>query len=436
MKIYNAKIVVSDKIINGYLEISDGVISGISEKRPEVINEIDIDANENYILPGFIDIHTNGIAGFDLTNGSHDPVKDVFSIEEEEYKIGLERALKAYAGTGVTSLFLTSIASSINQLENVFQHTDSFLKEKQSHPLSKIVKGLFVEGTFMKSYDFRGAHNSEFFNEPSIKLFDRLQAAAGDRIKIVNVVPEWGEVGFDFIDYLKSKNIICAAGHTGAAGEEYYEAIKRGTNLAVHFLNGPSKSSYKPFNNLGAIETVLRSPEIYAEIIADGYHVDKAYVLDTIKRKGVDKTIIITDSMFAARYDKINRFKFGGVPGVISENREYMFIEGREEALFGSLLTMDKAFENILNWLTKDVAGVWYDTHPAISFDDALVTASKMCSLNPAVMVNSLGSNIRTGTISVGNSADLILLKIDSIDSRFKIKIKDLFVEGIKIIEI
>lgn len=432
MKIFNAKIVLQDKIITGYVDINGGLISQISEGTPKGIDELDINACGNFLLPGFIDIHTNGIAGFDLTNGYHNPENDNFSTKEVEYKKGLEKALNAYAQTGVTSLFLTSIASSLEQLEIVFTLTDCFLKEYQPKPIANLVKGLFVEGTFMKSHDFRGAHNSVYFNEPGIETFNRLQSASGNRIKMVNVVPEWGKRGYDFIDHLISKNIICAAGHTGATGAEYREAINRGTNLAIHFLNGPSKSSYKPFNNMGAIETVLRSPEVYVELIADGYHVDKAYVRDVIKRKGIDKTIIVTDSMFAASYNKINNFKFGGIPGRISKNREYMFIEGREEALFGSLLTMDKAFENILNWLTKDIRGVWYDTHSAINFDEAIIAASKMCSQNPGKLIFMTDQEKTYGIITEGNSADLIIAEIEEDEFGYHTNIQSIFIEGSK----
>jgi N-acetylglucosamine-6-phosphate deacetylase len=203
-------------------------------------------------------------------------------------------------------------------------------------------------------------------------------------IKIVNVVPEWGSAGINLIRYLTARNIICAAGHTGATGRQYGKAIESGLKLAVHFLNGPTGSSSKSFDGGGAVETVLRSDKMSVEIIVDGYHVDKAYVRDTIRRKGFDRVAAITDSMFAAQMPGLTDFEVAGIKGKVGDNGEYLQVAGRENALFGSKLTMDKAFTNLLNWLTEPVRGIWYAEHEKLPFEEALLKTAMMCSSNPA----------------------------------------------------
>jgi N-acetylglucosamine-6-phosphate deacetylase len=178
---------------------------------------------------------------------------------------------------------------------------------------------------------------------------------------------------------------------------------------------------------------------VFAEIIADGYHVDKAYVMDAIKRKGTDKVVVITDSMFPTMLEGLDKFSMLGVEGRVSSNGEYLQIADRGNALFGSTLTMDKAFSNILNWLTSPVEGIWYKMHEPLNFEEALLKASEMCSGNPARVIGILGPTTTvdpkdmscyTGSIETGKSADVLIADITGIQGDRKVKIERAFVNG------
>ena len=70
-KIYNGKIILRDKIIpQGTVLVSDGVIKGIEEGDIEMNGAVEINANGQYISPGFIDIHVHGGGGFDFMDGT------------------------------------------------------------------------------------------------------------------------------------------------------------------------------------------------------------------------------------------------------------------------------------------------------------------------------------------------------------------------------
>ena len=209
--------------------------------------------------------------------------------------------------------------------------------------------------------------------------------------------------------------------------------------LAIHFLNGPTGSSTKPFGGGGAVENILRDSNMFAEIIVDGYHVDKAYVMDTIKRKGFDKVCAITDSMFTAAFKGIKKIHVLGIDGTVSKNGKYLQIADREYALFGSMLTMDKAFSNLLTWLTNPIEGIWNKLHSPLSFDEAIINASALCSKNPAKVlgiyepsfkIDNAKQNTFTGSIEVGKSADIIIMDIKEINNNYKIKISNVFVKG------
>jgi N-acetylglucosamine-6-phosphate deacetylase len=439
MIVKNGLILLPGGIRKGDLEITDGVISKIGDTPIENASDNIIDAGGKYILPGFIDIHTNGIAGFDFTNGLYDFGTGNFICDEDAYPDGLGAALREYAQTGVTRAFLTSLAAPIAQLKKVFGYLYKYRTDHSKSPSKEIIAGINIEGTFIKSAEYRGAHNPAYFYKPSIGLFNELQEAAGGLISIVNVVPEWGEPALRLIEFLYSKRIVCASGHTGASGLQYRDAVKRGLKLAVHFLNGPTGSSVKSLDGGGAVENVLLSNGMFAEIIVDGYHVDRSYVLDTIKRKGFDKIVAITDSMFAAGLKGLKEFQVLGIEGRVSRNGEYLHIKGRANALFGSMLTMDVAFSNLLTWFTTPVEGVWNKMHYPLEFEDALIKTSALCSKNPAILLGlyepETGRELNncTGSIEIGKSADFIIAGIESKKEKFSLVIDKVFVKGISL---
>ncbi len=437
--IKDGSVLLADGLKATDVAMSEGTILRVARDIPADESDTVIDAKGKYVLPGMIDIHTNGIAGFDLTLGVYDPAEDSFISSEEAYLQGLDIALRKYAATGVTRVFLTSLASPVAELRRVFRNVSKYRNDSRGQAWGGVLAGLYVEGTFMKDAAYRGAHNADYFNEPSARLFDELQEAADGMIAIVNVVPEWGKASYDLIKYLTEKGVVCAAGHTGATGDQYSQAVRSGTRLAIHFPNGPTGSSVKSFDGGGAVEAVLRADEVFVEIIADGYHVDKSYVMDIIRRKGSDKVVVVTDSMFPTLLEGLSGFSMLGVEGRVSPNGEYLQIADRGNALFGSTLTMDMAFSNILDWLTAPIEGVWYKRHEPLGFEEALLRASEMCSRNPATVVGMFkpksgdaGKDLSsyTGSIEPGKSADIVIADIEEIGGRHHLKIERVFVKG------
>ncbi|MCK9279388.1 MAG: amidohydrolase family protein [Melioribacteraceae bacterium] len=425
--IKNGNILLPNGLKKVHIEIEDGIITKISKNLVKDNSAQVIDAKGKYILPGFIDLHTNGIGGFDLTNGWYDYKKESFSVSKEKYLSGIENSMKEFAKHGTTLVGFTALEAPIEKIKKIFSYIADY-KNKSESILKDIFYGIYIEGVFMKDERYKGAHNPKYFFKPSIKLFDELQNAAGGHIKIVNVVPEWGKDAFNLIAYLKKKKILVAAGHTSATGDEYTAAIKNGLQLAIHVLNGPSSSSFKPFDNGGALETLLKSPQMHLEIIPDGYHVDKSYLMDILKRKGIDKCIAISDSMFVTNMKKVNEYIMNGVVGKLSKNGEFLYIadKGNFNALFGSVLTMDKAFENLISWFMQPIEGVWNELHKPLGFADALLNASKMCSQNPASI---LGLKT-TGSIAIGNNADILVTEILNNNTKYKLRINKVLLKG------
>lgn len=423
-KIINANIVTHDGIINGELLIKDGIIEKVSENVNCKEEVFIFDAKNKYLLPGFIDVHTNGSAGFDCTFGKYNNKNNSFYCDEENYLSGLNNALKNYLQSGCTKIVLSTISAPLEQIK---QSCEFIKKFKLGNPLLReVIFGLMIEGSFIKEETNGGAHNPKYFQSPSQNILNELISGNEELIKIINIPPEWGEDSNNAYKFLKQKNIIPAAGHTSATANEINKAISSGLKLGIHLFNGPSFSSYKPFNGGGAVEALLKSENTFVEIIVDGLHVDKSYFMDALKRKGEDKVIAITDNMFVTGSEIKNEFTMGEKVGMVSEDSKYLYIKEKPNALFGSNLKMNDAFENLLNWFTSDIEGVWNKIHKAKGFEKALVLSSKLCSENPAEL---LGISKLYGTVSEGKKADLLLADIN-FDKKYNFRIEEIILNG------
>ena len=429
--ITNGNIVLGDKIVKGEIKIVGNKIVEIGKRFRKNGKYIITDAENRYVLPGFVDVHTNGSAGFDLSSGTYNAGEKNFIHNKNEFRKGFENALRFYLKTGTTKVLLSSIAAPLSQLHDNFSKVAEY--KNLNSVLSKVLFGIYIEGSFIKDSNSRGAQNPKYFLKPSRKVINQMIKSAGDLVRIINLPPEWGTDIIKIINELNRNGIICCVGHSAATAEQIYSAAASGTILATHFLNGPSSASFKPFSGGGVIEAVLKLSEMYAEIIPDGYHVDKAYVLDVVKKKGFDKVIAVTDNMFVTGIKGVDEFNYMGIQGKFSTNKEYIYVKERPSALFGSVLTMDKAFSNLLNWFTKNESGVWNENHPAMDFEEAVIAAVKMCSTNPSNLLGKYSPQNKFGRIEEGYNADLIIVDIVEKSNHYITKIKDIFLGGNRI---
>jgi N-acetylglucosamine-6-phosphate deacetylase len=429
----NARLVFPTQVIHADLLVEEGRIARIEASispRPDV--EI-FDGSGKYVLPGFIDIHNHGARGFDCSLGVFQQESQDFSLNPSAYREGLARALAYYLEKGTTRVLCTSLAASLDELELSFRQIREFAAEGD-HLLRAMIAGINVEGTFLKLPAYAGAQSPDFFYPPKKETFERLQNASGGLIRIVNLPPEHGEQGLELIRYLRVQGVVAAAGHTGAEGDEFEAAVAAGTRLAVHFLNGPSRSSSKAFHNGGAEEAMLRADAVSLELIVDGYHVHPAYVRDVIARKGVERVVMITDSMFVNGDPDVTRFQLCGIPGAVSDNREYLQVVDKPDTLFGSVLTTGRGFENMINWLTTDMEGIWHRRHEAMLLDEALVAASRMASGNPARLLgideDEYGSGAGTGSLEPGKWADLIVGEVRESEGGYRFEVDGVWLRG------
>jgi N-acetylglucosamine-6-phosphate deacetylase len=386
-----------------------------------------LDARGMILLPGFIDIHTHGYGGFDFTLGIYDARTDTFDASPERSREALGDYVRRMPSMGVTTSFLATMAAEAHTIRERLDLLGAFLK---SRPEGTRLPGVFLEGTFI-SDQMLGAMNPDFVHRPDTKLFDELNPSG--LIRLVLVAPEYGRPAQTLIRHLARRGIIAGAGHTGATAEELTAARRAGLRYMVHFLNGPTGSSFKPFNGGGAVEGGLVDEKLYVELIADGYHVDPRYARDVMARKGFDRMIAISDSMFAAGAvdgpKGFRSFQVSGVYGKVSPDGKFLQVAHDLKALFGSCLDLPTAMANLMNWLTREMPGVWTRRHKPLPTDDALVAVARMMATNPA-RLTGLDTELGIGRIAAGRTADLVLARLTGEPGAYKVKIHRTWIAG------
>src|ERR1700676_2303393 len=170
-------------------------------------------------------------------------------------------------------------------------------------------------------------------------------------------------------------------GHTDATYEQTRAAIAHGVRHAVHVYNAMRPFSHRDSGVIGAVFT---SPEVSAELIADGVHVDEAAMKVLLQAKGPEHMILISDGVSATGMPD-GKYMLGKLEVTVSGG----ICRNSEGKLAGSTLTLDRALRNI------------------VGLGIPLADAVRMLTLNPAAL---LGIEFKKGALRTGADADIVLL--------------------------
>lgn len=150
---------------------------------------------------GWIDIQVNGFAGYDVNTPGMTP---------ETFE---DMTLRLHA-VGVTQFLPTVITQSVEHMTRCLRAVVDACRA--SSLVRNAVAGIHLEGPFISPEEgARGAHPQEHVVPPDIDTFDELQLAAEGTIRLVTLAPE-RPGAIPFIQYLHSRGIVVALGHTNA----------------------------------------------------------------------------------------------------------------------------------------------------------------------------------------------------------------------------
>ena len=376
--IINGKIIKENEIIEDKVLLFDEKIIDIISKDSmndilDKNNDLEIiDAEGNYVSPGFIDLHIHGSGGSDVMDGT---IEDVETIS------------RTIAQTGVTSFLPTTMTMSKGKIYNALENI-RLCKEKSFNGAK--VLGAHLEGPFINKI-YKGAQSVDYIIEPSYEFIkDYL-----DIIKIITLAPETDK-DLSFVKEVKKNNddIVLSIGHSNATFEEAVEAIEEGITHATHTFNAMTALNHRKPGIVGAV----LSKDVYCELIADKIHVHPGIYNLMIKTKGKDKIVLITDCIRAGCL-KCGVSELGGQKVIVDETTARL----EDGTLAGSILTLNKAVKN------------FYENSQA-----SLCDVIGLVSWNPA---NDIGIINERGTLDIGKYSDIIIFDED-------INIKYTIVEG------
>jgi N-acetylglucosamine-6-phosphate deacetylase len=332
------------------ITVEDGLIRTIESR--------DSSSEGTTLTTTFVDIHMHGAA-------SHDVMEATPEVFGTVSRFLATRGVGRYLPTTVTA----PVDKTLRALEGIADAIESPVRGAAT-PI-----GIHLEGPFI-SHVKRGVHPPADILTASIALFDRFQEAARGHIRLMTIAPESPEA-LELIDHAKKKGVRLSLGHSNATASETLAGIAAGATSATHTYNAMRPLGHREPGILG---TVLDDERLFSELICDGIHVAPELVRLWLKAKGVDKAILVTDSMGAAGMpDGI--YTLGTFPVTVANGRAIS-----NGHLAGSVLTMDRAVANL-----QEFTGA------------SLETAVRLASTNPAAMLGT------ENTIAPGQPANFNL---------------------------
>lgn len=367
MIITNGRIFGEDgKFRQGRLDICGETIANIdyeeiTQNTSEKTDGEIIDARGWYVIPGLVDIHLHGAAGYDFCDGTEEAFQKIVDFELSQ---------------GVTSIVPTTMTYPKEVLRPIMEALAQYVKQNEQ------IKGITMEGPFI-SAGKKGAQNQCYIQKPDATLFTSLQETAGGLVKQVTVAPEV-EGALDFIKEVSADCVVSIA-HTEADYEETKAAFAAGANHVTHLYN-----AMQPFGHRepGVIGAAYDTKEVFVELICDGEHVHPSVISATFKMFGAGRICMISDSMRAT----------GMQPGTYLLGGQEVFLRGNRAVLADGKLA--GAVTTLYDNLKRVVLQM------QIPLEEAVLA----CTFTPA---RSLCLEQECGVLAVGRKADLVLLDED-----------------------
>lgn len=235
-----------------------------------------IDAKECFAVPGLTDIHFHGCMGHDFCDGTREAITAMAEYE---------------ASVGVTSIVPATMTLGEDTLQGICETAAAYVKEVKNDKAADLC-GINMEGPFVAASK-KGAQNGAYIRKPDVEMFDKLNQASGNMIKLVAIAPEV-EDAMEFIKAKKDETVLSVA-HTATDYDTAMEAFEKGATHVTHLYNAMNPYTHRAPGPIAA----AADSGAEVELICDGVHIHPAVVRTTFKIFGDDKVILISDSMMA-----------------------------------------------------------------------------------------------------------------------------------------
>lgn len=297
--------VVDGVLVDGDVRIADGAIDAVGVQPA---------GGEGTALPGYVDLHINGVAGVDF-----------LTAEPEDYA----RAGEALAGSGVVAYQPTLVSSPLDAYPRPLAAVSAAAGG------GPFIVGVHLEGPFL-SPSWAGAHDPAHLLAPDAGVAARL--VDGRPVATMTLAPELPG-GLELVRMLAARGVVVSCGHSDADARQANAAFDAGARAITHLHNAHRR--WRPRDpGLGGVALVR--PGVTVQAIVDGVHLapESAYAAFLAAR---DRFCLVTDAIEAALLDA-DGSELGGRPVTIRDGA----VRLPDGTLAGSVLTMDAAVRNLV----------------------------------------------------------------------------------------
>ena len=305
----NATIVIEGKTIK-----SVGT-KAASEKGATTV----VDVKGQYVMPGFIDVHTHGALTYDFCDA--DP-QAIFKFAEGKLE------------EGVTTFLPTTLTVSHEELETAARNLKAYADAGM--PFAK-APGIHLEGPFI-NVKCCGAQNPSYVRKPDIKEVKAI--AKIYPVKQISYAVET-EGGAKFAKECFKIGVVPSCGHTGAKLADLMPAYKNGLRHMTHFCNQMTPLHHREIGMVGAGFLI---EDLNTEVICDKIHLCPDMLKLIFTRRNLAHVQMITDSLRCSHCKDGYAFTMGGLE-VKLENGEARLVKGGN--LAGSTLWMGNGLKNV-----------------------------------------------------------------------------------------
>ena len=321
--IVNAHVISPDlDLPNATIIIDGSKIKSVSSKKVAAKadkNTTVVDVKGQYVMPGFIDVHTHGAQTFDFCDS--DP-QAIFRLAEGKLQ------------EGVTTFLPTTLTVSHEELMTCAKNARNYVDA--GSPYAK-VPGIHLEGPFI-NVKCCGAQNPAYVRKPSLKEVKEINKVFP--VKQISYAVET-EGGAKFAKDMLKMGVVPSCGHTGAKMKDLMPAYKNGLRHMTHFCNQMTPLHHREIGMVGAGFLI---EDLNTEVICDKIHLCPDMLNLIFTRRNLAHVQMITDSLSCSHCEDGYAFSMGGLE-VKLMNGEARLVKGGN--LAGSTLWMGNGLKNV-----------------------------------------------------------------------------------------